>query len=161
LLHSSHRVIYLRLQSNLKAFFISILNTTQRYTLGKTERLKSRKLIEQLFKEGKSFSNFPFRVLYLPVEGEAALKQDVLQCGFGVSTRHFKKAVHRNRVKRLAREAWRLQKNELQQWLAARQKHLAVFMIYTGNEIPPYPLVYEKTGSIIKRLKEKIGAAQS
>jgi ribonuclease P protein component len=139
------------------------LSTTQRYTLGKTERLKSRKTIEQLFKEGKSFSNFPFRVLYLPVDSETATvpgKKEAVQCGFGVSTRHFKKAVHRNRVKRLMREAWRLQKNELQQLLADQQKHLAVFIIYTGNEIPLYPLVYEKTGSIIKRLKEKVGTAQ-
>jgi ribonuclease P protein component len=140
------------------------VNTVQRYTLGKTERLKSRKIIEQLFKEGKSFSSFPFRVLYIMVEQQAgqltAQQQAPLQCGFGVSTRHFKKAVHRNRVKRLAREAWRLQKNELQQLLATQQKQLAVFMIYTGNEIPAYAVVYEKTGSILKKLTDKIGAAQ-
>jgi ribonuclease P protein component len=138
----------------------------QRYTLGKTERLKSRKIIEQLFKEGKSFSNFPFRVLYIPVNKDTApatVKHQQLaplQCGFGVSTRHFKKAVHRNRVKRLLREAWRLQKNELQQLLESGQKQLAVFVIYTGSELPLYPLVYEKTGSILKRLKEKIDTAQ-
>jgi ribonuclease P protein component len=137
----------------------------QRYTLGKTERLKSRKIIEQLFKEGKSFSNFPFRVLYLAVNKDAApvnQQQQLppLQCGFGVSTRHFKKAVHRNRVKRLLREAWRLQKNELQQLLESGQKQLAVFVIYTGNELPLYPLVYEKAGSILKKLKEKIETAQ-
>jgi ribonuclease P protein component len=139
----------------------------QRYTLGKTERLKSRKIIEQLFKEGKSFSNFPFRVLYLTVNKDAAtapVKQQhqpaPLQCGFGVSTRHFKKAVHRNRVKRLLREAWRLQKNELEHLLTTQQKQLAVFVIYTGNELPLYPLVYEKAGSILKRLKEKVDTAQ-
>jgi ribonuclease P protein component len=137
------------------------VNTIPRYTLGKTERLKSRKIIEQLFKEGKSFSNFPFRVLYMAVEKEAHLVQDALQCGFGVSTRHFKKAVHRNRVKRLMREAWRLQKNELQQLMATGEKHLAVFIIYTGNELPAYPHVYEKISNIIKKLKEKFGTAQS
>jgi ribonuclease P protein component len=137
------------------------VNTTQRYTLGKTERLKSRKIIEQLFKEGKSFSNFPFRVLYLSVKKETGTdKNEPLKCGFGVSTRHFKKAVHRNRVKRLLREAWRLQKNELQQLLESGQKQLAVFVIYTGNELPLYPLVYEKTGSILKRLIEKVDKAQ-
>jgi ribonuclease P protein component len=138
----------------------------QRYTLGKTERLKSRKIIEQLFKEGKSFSSFPFRVLYLTVNKDAAAQQKQphqttpLQCGFGVSTRHFKKAVHRNRVKRLLREAWRLQKSELQQLLEVQQKQLAVFVIYTANELPLYPLVYEKTGGILKRLKEKVDKTQ-
>lgn len=86
----------------------------QRYKLGKQARLKSRKAIDQLFKDGKSFTVFPFRVIYqftkLPVSPDAFQ----LQAGFSVSKRHFKKAVDRNRIKRLMREAYRLQKNELE-----------------------------------------------
>jgi ribonuclease P protein component len=121
--------------------------------LGRSEKLKSRKRIEQLFASGKSFGLYPLRVLYLqPTEPEAP----VLQCAFSVSTRHFKKAVHRNRIKRLLREAWRLQKNELAQQLAATQKKLAVFIIYTNSELPKYPLLFEKTGLAIQRLTDKI-----
>jgi ribonuclease P protein component len=116
-------------------------------------------MIEQLFKEGKSFSNYPFRILYLLTDATASVKPQALQCGFGVSTKHFKKAVHRNKVKRLAREAWRLQKNELQQLLLAQQKQLAVFIIYTSNNIPVYADVFAKAGTILKRLTEKIGTA--
>lgn len=120
----------------------------QRYTFKKEERLKSRKLIDQLFKEGKSFSNFPFRVVWLFTD-----KQDaVLKTGFTVSSRHFKRAVDRNRVKRLMREAYRLQKKGLHQQLVEQQKQLAVFIMYIGNELPEYESVFVKTGSVLNRL---------
>ncbi len=50
------------------------------------------------------------------------------------------------------KEAWRLQKNALDQKLKDRHKHLAVFFIYVGNEIPDHQLVVDKTGDILKRL---------
>ena len=87
----------------MRDFFICIVFTDicfkskiieQHFTFKKDERLKSRKLIGQLFKEGKSFSNFPFRILYLFVNGG-----DHLQAGFTTSTKNFKKAVDRNRIK--------------------------------------------------------------
>ena len=121
----------------------------ERYTLGKNERLKSRKSIERVFKEGKSFSNFPFRVVYIMEASEATSS---LQAGFSVSTRYFKKAVDRNRVKRLMREGYRLQKNSLLATLKKQQLSLVIFIIYTGNLLPEYSDVFEKTGSIIKRL---------
>lgn len=119
-----------------------------RYKFGKSEKLKSRKAIEQLFAEGKSFSNFPFRVIWRFNESTGT----PLQAGFTVSSRYFKKAVDRNRIKRLVREAYRLQKNELLEQLKNNQKQLAVFFVYVGNELPDYPAVFEKTGSAIKRL---------
>lgn len=124
------------------------METKQRYTFKKVERLKSRKLIEQLFKEGKSFSAFPFRVIWLFTEN----RETPLQTGFTVSSRHFKRAVDRNRIKRLMREAYRLQKNDLLQVLIQQPKQLAVFIIYNGNELPEYEMVFEKTGSLLKRL---------
>jgi ribonuclease P protein component len=127
------------------------LKITERYTLGKAERLKSRKLIDELFKSGRSFSNFPFRVIWL----YDAVNASGLQAGFSVSARNFKKAADRNRVKRLMREAWRLQKNQLVKTLEENGNALSVFLIYTGNEIPVYSLVYEKMGIVLKRLNEK------
>ncbi|MEP6675680.1 MAG: ribonuclease P protein component [Ferruginibacter sp.] len=124
------------------------MSKQQPYTLGKTERLKSRKLIAQLFSEGQSFSCFPFRVLLKHTDAA----NEVLKTGFSVSSRYFKKAVDRNRIKRLMREAWRLQKNLLQDVLKNKQQHIIVFIIYTGQELPPYQLVYEKTQTFIKRI---------
>lgn len=124
------------------------LEPKQRYTFKKDEKLKSRKTIEQLFKEGTSFSIFPFRVLWKFKDNAGA----ALQTGFAVSSKHFKKAVDRNRVKRLMREAYRLQKNELQSRLFEREKKMAVFIIYVGNELPDYGFIFEKTENILKRL---------
>ena len=75
----------------------------------------------------------------------------VLQTGFGVSAKHFKKAVDRNRIKRLMREGWRLQKNDLTEKLKGQQQ-LAVFFIYVGNELPDHQLVFDKIGAALKRL---------
>ena len=125
----------------------------QRYTLGKSDKLKSTKAIEQLFKEGKSFSVFPFRVLYLEAPASSPGLQINLQTAFSVSKKHFKKAVYRNRIKRQMREAWRLQKGSLENNINKEaNKHLKVFIIYTGNELPEYELVFEKTTAVIKRL---------
>ncbi|MBS1573929.1 MAG: ribonuclease P protein component [Bacteroidetes bacterium] len=126
------------------------------FTLGKNERLKSRKLIEQLFKSGKSFNAFPFRVFYL---SQPSLFP--LQFGTGVSNRNFKKAVDRNRIKRLTKEAWRLQKNILEESLKANNKSLSVFLIYTQKELPDYKTIYDKTGLILKKLIKIINETDS
>lgn len=122
----------------------------QQNTFKKEERLKSRKLIEVLFKQGTSFSIFPLRVLYIFSEDGIA----PLQSGFAVSGKHFKNAVDRNRIKRLMREAYRLQKSSLTELLKKHGKFMAVFFIYTGNEIPEYKLVAEKMLSALKRLNK-------
>jgi ribonuclease P protein component len=129
------------------------LEEKQTYSLGPNERLKSRKLIEQLFKEGKTFSVFPLRI-YFVVEPIANKKLPManLQFGVGVSTKNFKKAVDRNRVKRLIREAYRLQKNELKNKLKLNKMHMNLFFIFTGKELPSYDLVYEKLTIALQKL---------
>jgi ribonuclease P protein component len=75
-----------------------------------------------------------------------------LQAGFGASSRHFKKAVDRNRIKRLCREAYRLQKQPLFQRLKEKGSSLAVFFIYTGKELPDYHAVTDKIGVALQKL---------
>lgn len=129
----------------------------KQFTLGKNERLKSRKQIEQLFSEGKKFSVTPFRILYLQQPLLTTHHSPfTIQFGIAVSTKNFKRAVDRNRIKRLSREAWRLQKNELTKELKAAGKQLNVFFIYTGKEIPEYNWVYEKTKAAIQKLIKAI-----
>jgi ribonuclease P protein component len=119
------------------------------FTLGKNERLKSRKQIEQLFSEGKKFSINPFRIFYLLKESSTP----PLQFGVSVSNKNFKRAIDRNRIKRIVREAWRLQKNIFQQQLREKGKQLHVFIIYTGKEIPGFSEVSEK----VKKILDKLG----
>ena len=76
----------------------------KRFGLGKSERLKSRKQIEELFLSGNNFSQFPIRVSY---QFEASEKP-TFQIGVSASKKYFKKAVDRNRIKRLLRETYRI-----------------------------------------------------
>jgi ribonuclease P protein component len=133
-------------------FIIYPVIISEKYTLKKDERLKSRKIIQQLFKEGKSFSVFPFRVIYI----EEANPETYLKAAFSVSSKNFKKAVDRNRIKRLMRECYRLQKKNLEKQLTENKKSLVIFLIYTKKELPEYQFVFEKMGTVIFRIKEII-----
>jgi len=79
-----------------------------------------------------------------------------VQAGFGAASRHFKKAVDRNRIKRLSREAYRLQKHPLLQRLEEKRFSLAVFFIYTGKELPDYATVTDKISVALQKLIKEI-----
>ena len=136
----------------------------KQFTLGKNERLKSRKLIEQLFSEGKDFVISPFKVFYkfIPIlidDSQSDNKRATtsnLQFGVGVSTRNFKRAVDRNRIKRIIRETYRLQKLSLQKKSEAKKIILTIFFIYTAKELPVYKDVYNKMDMILARLDKII-----
>ena len=132
----------------LQGCFFVMNQMAKSFTLGKNERLKRRKVIEQLFRDGKAVTLFPLRVQYLVVSHLT----DPLQAGFSVSSRHFKKAVHRNRIKRLMREAYRLQKKDVQEALQGKPQQMALFFIYTGKELPDYSMVNERIALLLNKL---------
>ncbi|WP_370104077.1 ribonuclease P protein component [Winogradskyella sp.] len=78
-----------------------------RFKYSKKDKLKSKKLIEQLFNEGKAVTVYPLCLIYLKTEFEDG---SVLKTGVSVSKRLHKTAVSRNKMKRLLREAYRLNK---------------------------------------------------
>jgi ribonuclease P protein component len=126
------------------------------FTLSKDQRLKSRKLIGKVFSDGRPVQSFPIRAVCLFSDNSVSL-----QAGFSVSTRNFKKAVDRNRVKRLMKEVYRKKRPELEAGLISAGKQLTLFFIFTGRELPGYELVEEKMHLVIKRILEQIdGNAQ-
>jgi ribonuclease P protein component len=126
---------------------------SRQFTLGRKERLKSRKLIEQLFSEGRSFPLTPFRVYFL-IYKTRNIQSSIfkLQFGAGVSTKNFKKAVDRNRIKRVTREAFRLQKTPLHEKLKEKNLEMNLFFIYTAKELPEFNIVKEKVELILNKL---------
>ncbi|HEY8970459.1 MAG TPA: ribonuclease P protein component [Puia sp.] len=127
----------------------------QRFTLGKDQRLKSRKRIERIFREGKSINVFPYRVYYMLENTSTGYS---LQAGFGVSSRHFKKAVDRNRIKRLTREAYRLNKGGLSLVVEQRKLSLSTFFIYTGKELPDHRLVSTRIAVALEKIAKELGS---
>lgn len=100
------------------------------YKFSREEKLKSRKLIEKMFTEGKTVSKYPLKLIYVQTE----LKEDIMiQAGVSVSKRNFKRAVDRNKIKRLLREAYRLNKNLIFNTI---QFPYALMFLYIGKEFP-------------------------
>ncbi|SDG46366.1 ribonuclease P protein component [Chitinophaga filiformis] len=81
-----------------------------------------------------------------------------VQVGFSASTRKFPHAVDRNRVKRLTRECWRLQKQEFYDVLSRQSKQLALFFIYTDKKIAPFATLHGKISVILKKLEKEVVA---
>lgn len=122
----------------------------QRYTLQAIERLKLRKQIETLFQTGEAFSVFPLRVVY-SLNPLTATEISPVRAGFSIPKKRIKKAVNRNKVRRLLREAWRLQKHALYQSIPDGQQ-LHCFLIFTGNE----KLTFEEAKTAVKKLTDKL-----
>lgn len=133
----------------------------RKYTLGKNERLKSRKAIAAVFASGKSFSLFPFRVVFILTEigaPDGGKPRLLVLPAFSVSKRHFSSAVKRNRVRRLMKEAFRLSKNSLQEHPLPKTMRLELFLIFQGNELPEYANVLQRMQTLMVRLKKEVDA---
>ena len=114
------------------------------------EKLKSKKLIEQLFAEGRSVSNYPIKLIYLKTE----LPFDTpIQAGVTVPKKNFKSAVKRNRIKRLMRESYRLNKALV---FNNSKGSFAFLFLYLGKEMPDYALVEKNLKAALHKFKKKI-----
>jgi ribonuclease P protein component len=103
----------------------------------------------KLFTEGKSFSFPPFRVVLRSTE----LKEEIpLKVLFSVSKRNFKRAVHRNRIRRLMREAWRRNRQPLWDQVSEKKITLHIALVYTSTKMPDFDNLESKIIKLIHRL---------
>jgi ribonuclease P protein component len=137
-----------------KLFF---MQTSQ--SIAKEERLRSYKLIQKLFSEGRSFFEYPFKVVFIEIDPTGKMPARFpVQCLFSVSKRNFKKAVDRNKIKRLTREAYRMNKLPLYENLRIHDKNVALALVYTGKQIPKFTGLEAKIINIIKRLIQEFNS---
>lgn len=129
---------------------ISIKFVCMKNTLGKEERLKSKKLIEKLYVERNSVKAYPLRMIFLQTDHTSKYPAQV---GVSVPKRNFKLAVDRNRIKRLMRESYRLQKEIV--YNNIEQPY--VFMIsYLGKEECTYEEMFLKMEKLLTRFVSEV-----
>lgn len=118
----------------------------------KKERLCSRKIIDELFSSGKSFSVHPFRIIWIETKLNASYPVQIV---ISVPKKKIKKAVERNKIKRRIREAYRKNKYFLYEHLAKTGKQIAMMIIYTQTEEMMYKEIENKIIITLQRLTTK------
>lgn len=116
----------------------------------KSERLHSKKQIEELFSRGTSFTIYPLRVVFLKKPLESKLPNQVL---VSIPKKVFKKAVDRNKLKRRIREAYRLSKQVIENGQVGF--YFIIGYIYIGKEIANYETIKDKLKQSLLRLNEQ------
>jgi len=109
-----------------------------RFTFSKQERLNSEKIIARLYESGFVVSKYPLRVTALVLDRTELPEGIVAQAMINASKRKLKKAVHRNRMKRILRELYRHRKHQLYTLLEKEGLGLALAVIYSGTHIAEF-----------------------
>jgi ribonuclease P protein component len=128
------------------------------YSFPSQERLKHRKKIESLFQSGKSFSQYPLRVVYSISSATEDITLGNIQIAFSVPKKKFKSAVDRNRIKRLMREAYRLQIGTLRKICEENRISLQAMLIFTSTTMPDLNQVLISSDKIWQRLEKELNA---
>lgn len=130
------------------------------FTYQKKDKLKSRKQTQNLFSFGKSMTNAPLRLIYT-LENMTDAKEGnpaplIIQAGVGAPTKQFKKAVQRNRVKRLLREAYRMALPAFKAALPLQGMRLNIFILYMDVNVLSQVEINAKMNLLLNQLVKRI-----
>ena len=122
-------------------------------TLNKNESLKSKTLIRLLFSSKTANFAYPFKVLYRVLGPDEVVRAQML---ISVGKRKIRTAVGRNRIKRLFREAYRLNRKPLLEILDKKDMNMAIAFVYVGDKDPDYQFIEDRVKKSIEALVESI-----
>jgi len=128
------------------------------FSYSKEEKLKGWKLVQELFSKGKTFTVYPVKVFYMQPDVKL---NNAVKVGVGTSARHFKKAVDRNRIKRLLREIYRIEKIPLHDYLKSSGKQAVIFFLYVDKSMPEYSELKTKMHLALHKLIKQLNEAGS
>lgn len=118
----------------------------------KTERLCSHTKITALFSKGKQFSVYPYKVVWNLSKTEQESPAEIV---ISVPKRLHKRAVARNLIRRRSKEAYRLSKEKLYEYLIDKNIKIEFMLIYLDKNILPYNTLNDKIKLIFERFKQE------
>ena len=144
-----------------------------KHTLKKSERLTSQLTIDKLFAGGNaSMAVFPLRVVYMKMEEEKDVSnpsgadslsgsvhfsiEPPVSILVSVPKKRFRHAVDRNRMKRLVREAYRLNKHILWEAMEGKPYRLVIAFVCITDALPTFPAVKKSVTKALVRISEKL-----
>lgn len=136
------------------------------FSLSASERIKSKKTLDTLFRTGKAFFVYPYRIVFSiqPMANGAQQAESPLRMAISVPKRHFKHAHDRNKLKRLTREVYRVEKPEWITWLRNTNLGMDIVFLYNSAATHSYKDLKASMQQVAKRIKgiiEKEGQPSS
>ena len=125
------------------------MEAAERKFFPKSERLYLKNDIDNLFRNGQSFLSFPLRIVYMSAP-ENNTSEAGISILISVPKKRIKRAVGRNRIKRIIRETYRL--NKTPEINVQKEKRLHIAFMYISNEILPYKDMEKAMKKALKKI---------
>jgi len=125
----------------------------KKYSLNSTERIKHRKIIEEIFSKGSTVYKDFIRINYIKADFKDG---KIAKVAFSVPKKKFKRAYKRNRLKRVMREVYRKNKPEFYDILSNKSIKIALLFVYLDDEIKDYDIIEKTMKSALDKLVKKL-----
>jgi ribonuclease P protein component len=125
----------------------------QRFTFKKEERITGNKRISTFFARGGSFLVYPFKVVFYECECTASEPVSIL---ISIPKKRLKRATARNRMKRLVREAYRVNKELIPSHLLLDNHRIDIAFVYVKDELSDYDKVEKSVCKSLREISNKL-----
>lgn len=128
------------------------MNNIENFSFSKNEKITSKDKIDKLYKSGKPVKAFPLYAKYIIVNTQITTCQILIS----VSKKKLRKAVDRNKIKRLIREAYRLNKSSLLETITKNNLKIAIVINYSLSEITDYATINNSVLKLINKISFEV-----